>query len=225
MITTINYYTPKRVKWTLFTILIVLLANPCAYSQYKEYIGIEGGFGARSFTTNSNIPQIDQLTTIKAGGSLGIVYGTPIFKFPVVIGLYFQSVEEKQTIDLFTVQTGVNLSILPFLGIKKSPVNIYTLANLEYQGFTFRGTYSDLPSKQRSNGFYSHPLMGRKKMLNANLGVGIEIKLRDDFAFVHLFMEAKKSYHLSSRSTSAFNNTTITNGLALNIGIRVGTVR
>ena len=225
----INTNTRINTKSSLFgavlTFIFVVFLNTLLFSQSKEYIGIEGGFGTRSFTIASNIPQIDQLTTIKAGGSIGFIYGRSIFKFPIVMGLYSQSVDEKRTIDLFTLSAGLNMAILPFIGIKKSPVNIYPLANIEYQGFAFMGSYVKSPDDRPRKQMFGEPLLGRKRMVNANLGVGVAVTLRDDFNFIYLFFEAKKSYSLTSSSSTVFNDTTITNNLAFNIGVRIGTVR
>jgi len=231
MKTTANNNSKSLLNSLLIAALMILVIsssfaqNTKYKSQNNIYVGIEGSFGARSFTTESNIPQLNNLTTVKAGGSIGLIVGTPVVKFPVSIGLYYQALQETRTIDLFTAQSGINVSLLRLLGVKKSPVDIYTLANVDFQSFTFMGTYVDLAEGQSRKEILGEQLLGRKSMVNGNVGLGIEVHLRDDFNFIHLFAETSKSYSLMSNATDLFNNTNITNNMAVNIGIRVGAIK
>lgn len=231
MKTSKKYDPQKSIRWFLSTTLFLLLVIPVSYSQSIEYngpiqyIGMEAGFGSRSFTIESNIPQLDQLTTVKGGGSFGFIYGTPVFKFPVSVGLYFMSVQEKRTIDLITFHTGVNMSLLQLLGVKNTRVDVYTLTGIDFENFTFMGTYLELPEDMPRRTILGEPLLGSKSILNADAGVGIEIRLMDDFQFVHLFIETKKIFPLTTNATELFHETNITHNLAVNIGLRIGKIR
>ena len=232
MKTRIKYLLKETVRLFTLPSLFILLLVPLSFAQSEEtepyrdtYTGIEGGFGFRSFTLESDIPQLNQLTTVKGGGSLGVIYGTQTFKFPVVMGLYYAAIEEKRTIDLFTLQAGVNTSLLSLIGFKNSPIDVYTITNVEFQSFSFMGHYIKFPENQPRKEIFGETVMGRKRMINTNLGVGLELKLRDDSDFIHLFIEAKKSFTLNSSSTTYFNNTRVNNKISLNVGLRVGVVK
>ncbi len=98
---------------------------------------MEGDFGVRSFTLESNISQLDQLATVKGDGSIGFIYGTPTVKMPFVMGLYYQPVQEVVTIDLYSLQTGVDISLLHLMGLKDIPIDIFTVTGIDFQNFTF----------------------------------------------------------------------------------------
>lgn len=232
MKTSSNYSLKESVRLFVLQSLFILLFVPITFAQsvkYKPskatYIGIEGGFGARSFTLDSDIPQLDELYTAKAGWSLGIIYGSQIIKVPLVLGSYSMSIEEKRTIDLLTLQLGTNISLLRLFGVKKSPIEIYALSNIEVQRFMFAGSYLKLPEDEPIKKFYGERILGNIIMLNANIGVGVEFKIMDKYDFVHLFVETKKSYLIANSATKFFNKTNISNGLVVNIGLRVGTIR
>ncbi len=232
MKTPMNYYLKETIRCFFLLTLFLLLVVPFSYSQsvayYKpkhNYIGIEGGFGVRSFTLASNIPQLDQLTTVKGGGSIGFIYGTPTVKIPFVMGLYYQPVQEAVTIDLFALQTGVDISLLHLMGLKDTPIDIYTVTGIDFQNFTFMGTYLKVTDDKPRREIFGEPYLGRKSILNANVGVGIEVRIRDDFDFIHLFLETRKTYPLKTGATEFFNETGITNNMAINIGLRVGAVK
>lgn len=230
--TTMIYFLQVSGRLLLLTTLFLVMVIPFSFSQSlkykkpKKFIGMEGGFGARSFTIESNIPQLDELTTIKGGGRFGFIYGTPLVKFPCVVGLYFMSIQEKRTIDLFTFQTGANISLLHLIGIRNSRFDIYALSGLGFEKFTFMGTYlKEIPNDMQRRAISGEPHLGSVNILNANVGVGIEIRLMEGFDFVHLFIESKKIIPIASGATVYFDKTSITNNPAINVGFRVGRIR
>lgn len=213
------------IKKVLVIFFLAFILSPRLYSQPREYMGIEGGFGARAFTLKSDISQLDNLYTAKAGGSLGLVYGSSFIKVPLSVGSYSMSIEEKRTIDLLTLNLGANIAMLRLFGIKKSPIEIYVLTNLEGQSFLFAGSYMKLMENEPVKRFYGETVLGKIRMLNANIGLGMEFKIVDRYDFVHIFIEAKKPYLLSTSSTHRFAGTDISNNLAINIGLRIGKIR
>lgn len=221
-------YTLKICVVAALLLVTAFSSNAQSYRKYLKrhtYVGMIGGFGVRSFTVDSDIKQINNLFTSKVGGNLGIIYGTSSVKFPLTVGMYYQSIEEKRTIDLFSVEGGANVSILHLLGFKKAKLDVYTVSTVDFQSYSFMGTYVDLPEGMSRKMIMGEPLLGKVSSINANLGAGIEYRIREDFNFIHLFAEIKKVVPLTGSSSYAFSNTTVTNNVAVNFGLRIGTLR
>lgn len=225
MKTTLKQDLLKSLFWIMITALIIVAGKSLAYGQSTNYLGMQAGFGTRYFTIESNIARIDQLGTIKGGGSIGGIFGTSAIKVPVAVGLYFQNIDALQTIDLLSLQSGVNISWLHLIGFKNSKVDVYSTTGLDFQRFTFMGTYIEPFEGEKRRRVMGEPVLGSQNILNANIGVGVEIRLIDDYDFLHLFVETNKMIPLMTISSSSFRDTSITNVASINFGVRIGSIR
>lgn len=225
MKTTLKQDLLKALFGIMMTLVIIVAGKTLAYGQSTNYLGMEAGFGTRYFTIESNLPQINKLGTIKGGGSIGGIFGTSAIKVPIAVGLYFQNIDALQTIDLLSLQSSVNISWLHLLGIKSSVIDVYTIAGLDFQRFTFMGTYIKPFEGENRRSVMGEPLLGSQNVLNANIGIGIEIRLIDDYDFLHLFVETNKMMPLMTISSSSFRDTSITNVASINFGVRIGRIK
>lgn len=226
MKTSLKHDLLTLVFWLMITFLVVIIGKTVTHAQtsYIPYIGMELGVGGRSFEIESDIPQIDNLTTIKSGGSLGMVFGSEAIKVPVVAGLYFQSIEALQSIDLLSLQANIDVSWLRLLGVR-SPIEVYSITGFSFQHFSFMGTYLDRSEYENVRYVLGEPLLGRQDILNATVGLGIEYRLLDNYDFIHFFIESQKVIPLNTSSSNHFTNTIITNTSSFNVGVRVGRKR
>lgn len=225
MKTTLKQDLLKALFWVMITAVIIVAGKTMVHGQSTNYLGMQAGFGARYFTIESNIPRIDHLATIKGGGSIGGIFGTSAIKVPVAVGLYFQNINALQSIDLLSLQSGVNISWLHLMGLKNSMVDVYSTTGLDFQRFTFMGTYIEPSEGEVRRLVLGEPLLGSQNILNANIGVGVEIRLIDEYDFLHLFVETNKMIPLMTISSSSFRDTSITNVASINFGVRVGRIR
>jgi hypothetical protein len=64
------------------------------------------------------------------------------------------------------------------------------------------------------------------KQVNATVGIGLELKLKDRFDFIHLFSEVKYGHNLSTKTNdSAFAGTSLNNQMQVVLGISFGANR
>lgn len=210
----------------LIALFIILLIQSFAV-EAQIYKGFAAGFGTRNSVISSNIAQIDQASLIQAGGQIGLILGNSVLRSKIgLLGYYSSTGSGAGTTDLYESNGAVNFYPLALIARKSSMVEPYITGGLSYDQFKFFGYYIN---QEPGNTNYSQaeaPYVGKIKQLNATLGVGVEVKLTDDYNFIHLFAEARYGRNLSSTSgQAALERTDIINQTHATVGLTFGMAR
>jgi hypothetical protein len=215
----------------LFTILLLqsLMTNaqPGKRDQQKTYKGFLASFGTSSQMLSSTIAKIDKTNLLQTGGQLGLVVGNSVVRSKVgLLGYYTSAGNTAGTTDLYESNVSLNFFPLALISEKIMLVEPYLTGGLDYDQYKFYGYYLN---QEPGNTNYSQaeaPYLGKIKQVNATVGLGIEVKLKDRYDFVHLFSEFRYGHALSTKTkNSAFSETTLNNQSQLVIGISFGAHR
>ena len=215
----------------LFTILLFQSFLSAAQSNQwrspKSYKGFVASFGTRSATLNSSIAPLHETALIQHGGKVGLVAGNDIVRAKLgLLGYYTSGGNSAGTTDLYSSNIAVNLYPLSWITKSSGMIEPYITAGLDYDQHKFYGYYLN---QEPGNTNYSQaeaPYLGKIKQVNATAGLGVEVKLRDDLDFVHLFTEFRYGHNLSTKTQdSAFSGTAVTGQTQLVLGISFGSRR
>ena len=211
----------------LFIILSMKLMVAQAQSSASSYKGFNASFGVRSFVVTSNIAEIAQTDLIETGGQIGLIYGNNVIKSRLgLFGYFSSSGKTPGTIALYTSNASVNFYPLQLLMKRNFLVEPYVSGGLSYDRFKFFGYYVNQEPGVTNYSQAEAPYLGKIKQVNATTGLGLELRLRDDFDFIHLFTEIKYARNLSAKTSSeTFAQTTLKNQLHTIIGISFGANR
>lgn len=215
----------------LFTILLlqslITTAQPVQRNPQKIYRGFLATFGTRSQTVSSNIAKIDQNSFLQAGGELGLLVGNNIVRSKVgLLGYYASSGNTAGSTDLYESNLSVNFYPLSWISKKTLIVEPYLTGGLDYDQYKFYGFYLNQEPGTTNYSQAEAPYLGKVKQVNATVGLGIEVKLKDRFDFVHLFSEFKYGHSLSTKTNdNAFSATTLNNQTQIVLGISFGACR
>lgn len=212
----------------LFTILFLqsLITNAQSRRGQDTYRGFYASFASVSQTVSSDIAKIDQNNLLQTGGKVGVVFGTDAIRSKLgLLGYYASSANTPGEIDLYVTDLSINVYPLALITKKDLMVEPYITGGLEYDRYKFYGFYIN-GEPGITNYSQEAPYLGKIKQVNATAGLGIEVKLRDRFDFVHLFSEFKHAYNLSTETThSAFEGTNISGQSQFIVGISFGAHR
>lgn len=223
----------ENIMKALFIIIImIVLIFQSVFSQAQSpvksiYKGFEVNFGTRSFTMESNIPQINQSDIVHAGGKAGLVYGNNSLRTKIGFG-YYSTVGKNNngTVNLYETNASANFYPLSLIRKKTSGLEPYLTGGIAYDNFKLYGYYLH---REPGNTNYSNaeaPYLGSLKQVNTTFGVGLEMKIIDRYDFIHLFSEIIYGHNISSGSKHAeFNKTGIKNQMQMNVGITFGAHR
>lgn len=215
----------------LFTILLLqsLLtsAQPGNRDSKSTYKGFLVSFGTRSQTLSSNIATLDQTSLDQAGGQLGLIYGNNIIRAKAgLLGYYTSSGNTAGTTDLYVSNVAVNFYPLSLIFKQSLVIEPYLTGGLDYNQYKFYGFYLNQEPGTTNYSQAEAPYLGKVKQVNATAGLGIQVKLKDRFDFVHLFSEFRYGHNLSTKTkNSAFSETTLDNQTHIVIGISFGARR
>lgn len=119
-------------------------------SQKKLFLGLEGGFGTRTFKLRSDIKEIDQLNVDEEGFNLGVLFGGNVVQSRARIGMYQSSKTVLEKIDVFEVEGGLNFYPLQIKKNRKpNYFRPYLAVNVERDKLSFFGSY-ELPKPRQS---------------------------------------------------------------------------
>jgi hypothetical protein len=191
-----------------------------------KYMGFEGSFGVRSFKISSSIPQLNQMSVIQGGGSLGLTFGNELLRAKIrAAGFYYSESSVPRTVDLFESETIINFYPLQYIRQNKHALDIYLLAGVSMDNIKFYGHYLTVDKTKINYSTNSEPYLGKVSQINASAGIGLEYQIPFEYDFVHLFGEAKYGVPMSATTSDPFKNTSIKNFSSINLGVSFGLSR
>lgn len=213
----------------LTSVLLVVCFHMAANAQFfnritkKYYAGVEGGYRSHFFTSKSNLPQINRSSVNLVGGHLGGMVGTSVFRSRLEWGYYSSVSDISGTIDLYATNAMINFYPLSMINKKRPRIEPYVTMGMEYDKLKFYGYYLDKDQGKINYSTSQPPYLGACQQFNMMVGTGIEVKILDQYDFVHLFSEVKYSYNIQERyTTSKLSNTSIKRPFMIDAGVRFG---
>lgn len=226
----LNDNTLKGIILIILSIILVfqsIVADAQSYPRNQMYMGFSAGFGTRSSEISSNIAEIHAASLLQAGGQVGVIVGNSIVRSRIgLLGYYSSTGNTAGTTDLYESNAVVNFYPLALISGKGSVVEPYINGGLSYDRFKFFGYYVNQEPGQINYSQAEAPYLGKVKQVNATVGVGVEVKLKDAYDFIHLFSEVRYGRNLSSKSDAdLFSGTHILNQTQVVVGISFGAIR
>jgi hypothetical protein len=223
----------NQLKGALFMILFIVLILQSLLSSAQsakhdgQYRGFAAGFGARSTQIHSTIQKIDRTTPILNGGELGVMFGRAGFKSKIgLLGYYSSAGNFPGTIDLYSSNVSVNFYPLSLINADHAIVQPYLTGGLDYDRFKFYGYYLNREPGYTNYSQSEAPYLGKIRAFNATAGLGVEVKLLNQFDFIHLFSEVRCGRNLSREATNAaFQSTALTDQMQVTVGVAFGAIR
>lgn len=217
----------NQIKGIVIIILFTVLTLKVLIAQGQTYKGFEASFGTRSISVSSDIQKINKTDLMETGGQVGLVYGNKIVRSRLtLLGYYASTGNTPGTTALYTSQAALSFYPLQMLTQKRIMVEPYLTAGASYDRFKFFGYYVNQEPGATNYSQAEAPYLGKIKQVNATAGLGLEVRLKDDFDFIHLFTEIKYAHNLSAKSgDAAFSQTSLLNQIHTTIGISFGASR
>lgn len=211
----------------IFLVLLLQTVVTQAQSSESRYTGLFASLGTRSVMVASNIEQINGTDLMEAGGQIGIVFGNEILRSTAgLFGYYSSAGNTPGTTALYTTNASLNFYPLQLLSRNNFVFEPYLTGGLAYDRFKFFGYYVNQEPGVTNYSQAEAPFLGKIKQINATVGLGVEVRLRDDFDFIHLFSEVKYGHSLSTKTAhDPFAETTLENRLQTVVGISFGASR
>lgn len=210
----------------LFIVLGIqaLMAQPFQRANAPVYRGFFASFGTRAVNVSSDIAKIDGTNLTEAGGQVGLTFGNRMVRSKIgLIGYYSSTGTTAGTTDLYASNVSANIYPLSMLSDREFLVEPYLTGGVAYDRFKFFGYYLNQEPGITNYSRGEAPFLGRIKQVNATAGAGIEVKLMNDYSFIHLFSEVRFGRNLSAKSTDvAFDRTTLKDQMQLSVGISFG---
>lgn len=223
----------NQFKGVIFTILFItlilqtLITNAqIRNTSEKAYKGFLVSFRTRSIELSSPIEAINQSTLLQKGGQVGLVYGNSIVRARVgLLGYYSSTGNTTGTTDLY--ESNIAFNVYPLSVTSKGfVVNPYITGGLAYDQFKFYGYYLNREPGETNYSQTEAPYLGKIKQVNATFGAGIEVSLKDEYDFIHIFSEVLYGRPVSTKANdAAFAGTQMTNHSQLVIGVTFGAHR
>jgi hypothetical protein len=228
---TTNHFKFNMVKGGFYLAMTIVLLIHSLVSGAQSldkakvfYRGFDVSFGVRATSIQSNISEINNLRLVTEGGSLGFIYGSEVLKSRINVGYFYSAASVPQTIDQVHISKVVNFYPITMLKKKISVVEPYLIGGVNYDLLKFAGSY--LEGAKPTTSSVNDEYIGKTNQLNANMGGGIEFRIRDNLSFLHLYTQVQQSFRLTSESkTAAFEGTRAGNQLILTAGVRFGIVK
>ena len=214
----------------LFIVLIFKSVAADAQMYEKEgrlYKGFVASFATRSAIISSNIQKIDQMNILQAGGRIGLIFGNSVVRSKIgLLGYYSSTGSTGGTIDLYQSNAVIHFYPLALLMKRSLMVEPYITGGVDYDQFKFYGYYLNREPGETNYSQAEAPYLGKIKEVNAAVGAGIEVKLKDDYDFIHLFSEVRYGRNLSRKTDdAAFGQTVIARQIQVVVGISFGAHR
>lgn len=190
-----------------------------------KYRGIEASLGMRHFVLKSELPELNGLNVVEEGGSAAFVCGNNFSRIVLrLAGLYYSTSSTARTIDMLDMELNGHIYPLRALRIPSNRVDLYFLTGLSNQYLKFYGKYIDKSARAERKGTPGNePYLGKVQNISANIGLGIEYSLENERDFIHLFVEGKTAFPLTTTAgIIPLKNTGLEDFYAINIGVRVG---
>ena len=218
----------NQFKVVLIILLFIILSLKVlvAQGQAGTYKGFITSFGTRSIKASSNIEKIDNTNLMATGGTVGLIYGNNIVRTKLgVFGYYGSAGTVAGTTSLYTSHLALNFYPLQILKARQFSLEPYISGWMSYDRYKFFGYYLNQDPGQTNYSQAEAPYLGKIKQVNANIGLGLELRLKDDYDFIHFFTEVKYGHNLSEKASEAFEQSSLKNQLHTVIGIAFGAIR
>jgi hypothetical protein len=215
----------------LFTILVfaanVTQAQSFTRSSYKAYRGFVASFGTRSVNVSSNIAKINQTNLMATGGQAGVIFGNNTVRAKIgLLGYYSSAGNTAGTTDLYESNASVNFYPLSLITSNNYLIAPYFTGGVSFDRFKFFGFYINQEPGVTNYSQSEAPYLGKIKQVNATIGLGIEVKLKDKFDFIHLFSEVKYGHNLSNQAlNNTIAGTSLNNQMQVVLGVSFGAIR
>jgi hypothetical protein len=221
----------KAIFLILLFIVLIFKSVTADAQMYRSdeslYKGFVASFGTRSAILSSDIQKIDQSKITQAGGRIGLVFGNSVVRSRIgLLGYYASTANTAGSVDLYESNATVHFYPLSWI-TKRSPlVEPYITGGVDYDQYKFYGHYLNQEPGQTNYSQAEAPYLGKIKEVNASIGAGVEVKLKDDYDFIHLFTEVRYGRNLSRKTDdAAFAHTEIARQMQVIIGITFGAHR
>ena len=219
----------NQFKGVLIILLFIILSLKVLVAQGQTagtYKGFVASFGTRSIKVSSNIEKINQTNLMETGGSVGLIYGNNIIRTKLgVFGYYGSAGSVSGTTALYTSHLSLNFYPLQIFAARQFTLEPYISGWMSYDRYKFFGYYLNQEPGQTNYSQAEAPYLGKIKQVNANIGLGLELRLKDDYDFIQFFTEVKYGHNLSEKASVAFEQTSLKNQLHTVIGIAFGAIR
>src|SRR5688572_4773442 len=213
---------------TFILIIVLVIQSQIVTAQLlknMQFKGIDVSFGTRSFELQSDITEISSLEVMQDGGQLGVIFGNDVIRTKIgLAGFYYSSNSVCYQVDLFQSDIAFNVYPLMMISGAYTKVQPYLTGGAAYDKTKFFGHYLN-PDKTTINYSTSKvPFLGSVNQLRGSFGAGIEYHLLDNGRdFIHFFTEIKYGKALAGKTSfAAFENTSISDQLLVNVGVRFG---
>lgn len=202
---------------------MLVAASLPTYSQTKTerlwFAGLDGGMGIHLAKVESDIPQLNEISFVSEGGTVGLTMGT-LQCFARIGAGFFYSANSPQTIDRFSTH-----ALLNFYPVADSRFAPYMLAGPVYDQYKFAGFYLDDDSRVNYS-LAKDAYIGKQHQLNLAAGLGMEYRLTSRHEFLSIFVESRFHCPIVLAATrTEFEQTQILRSSSFQVGFRVGRVR
>lgn len=207
-------------------LLVDSIYNKSGETDRPLYMGYEVGLGYNSYTLESDIPQLNNLSVSFFGGTAGGVLGNQLGKLKANVGLYYSDDSVPYTFDNLTGNISANLYLLRIRQIKYHTLEAYMVGGVSLQQTKFYGTYLN-EGTQKNFSTSQEQLLGKSVITQVNAGLGVEYQLESDQGdFIHLFAEVTCGALVATRCTrEEFDYTRIINPVSISVGISFGKIK
>jgi hypothetical protein len=183
-----------------------------------QHIGLEGGFGMRSFLVGSNIGQINKMQASHEGGNVGIVFGNKKVTYRLNAGYYVSSGNTPQTQELYEVAGKLNYYPLAAV-LSSSKIHLYVTTGISLDKLKFYGNYL---ADQYSNNVYE-PYLGSLNQISVTGGLGLEYRIPSPCDIIRIFAEAQVGTPVQmGASNNTFLKTTLNQFNQFSVGVSFG---
>lgn len=201
-------------------LVLFLAASLPTYSQTKAkrqwFTGIDGGMGVHLAKVESDIPQLNGISVVSDGGTVGLTVGT-LQCFARIGAGFFYSTNSPQTIDRFSTH-----ALLNFYPLSDSRFAPYILTGPVYDQYKFAGFYLDDDSRVNYS-LAKDSYIGKQHQLNLAAGIGMEYRLTSRHEFLCIFVESRYHYPMVFAATrTEFEQTQILHSSSFQVGFRIG---
>jgi hypothetical protein len=225
----VKYRIIERMVNALLIIALILIMSLYSITTRAQqvnslhFMGLEGMFGVRSFTLKSNIDELNGLRVTEEGGSAGVTMGNAFYKVNArLLGFYYSASHVSRTVDMFEVETTLNVYPLQLLKNYRSAFNVYLSGGLTMDKVKFFGHYLYADKADVNYSDIREPYLGKITHVLGTAGVGVEYRL-PRFDFVHLFAEARMGMPIQKiNHGNAFEQTAMRDYTAISIGVSFG---
>jgi hypothetical protein len=217
--------TERLLICTLSLMLLFISANAQKPISSAYDLGFGASFGVRSYDLKSNVTVLNSMDVLQEGGTLMAMAGNRVVRGKLECGFYYSGSSVPNTIN--TVELGATFNLYPLqlfteqnFRIEPYLVSALSRAAQKYYGFYQLPDHTDAPVVNYST--FEEPYLGSSSVLQGALGLGMEYHITGDGNFVHFFAEARNAKPLHFTSSAAFEGTTYSRSLVVNLGVVFG---